>query len=96
MVDTYGRWTVEKDYSTFPKEKWCDLDYVANWIREHGYTPKIDLEELIEYMIYKFEEEIETTGDYGPAYGENIMIHMENFATYIDECGGIEEFDFEA
>ena len=34
MVDTYGRWTEEKDYNTYPKEKWCDYDYMAAWIRE--------------------------------------------------------------
>lgn len=47
MVDTYGRWTEEKDYSTYPKEKLCDYDYMAIWIREQGYKPKTDMENLI-------------------------------------------------
>ena len=33
MVDTYGRWTEEKDYSTYPEEKMCDYDKMAVWIR---------------------------------------------------------------
>lgn len=36
MVDWFGRWTEEKDYSQYPKEKWCDYDYMAVWIREQG------------------------------------------------------------
>ena len=34
MVDAYGRWIEEKDYSTYLKEKWCDYDYMAAWIRK--------------------------------------------------------------
>ena len=51
MVDTYGRWTEEKDYSTYPKEKWCDYDYMAAWIREEGYTPETSMENLISTMF---------------------------------------------
>ena len=36
MVDWFGRWTEEKDYSQYPKEKWCDYDYMAAWIRKQG------------------------------------------------------------
>lgn len=32
MVDTYGRWHEEEDYSTYPEEKWCDYDTMAAWI----------------------------------------------------------------
>lgn len=53
MVDTYGRWTEEKDYSTYPKEKWCDYDYMAAWIRKQGYEPKTDMENLIT-MIFSY------------------------------------------
>lgn len=55
MVDTYGRWTEEKDYSTYPKEKWCDYDYMAAWIRKQGYEPKTDMENLIT-MIFSYYE----------------------------------------
>ncbi len=29
MVDTYGRWHEEEDYSTYPEGKWCDYDTMA-------------------------------------------------------------------
>ena len=34
MIDTYGKWHEEKDYSTYPKGEWCDYDTMAAWIRE--------------------------------------------------------------
>lgn len=41
MVDQWtGEWTEEKDYNTYPKEKWCDYDYMAAWVREQKYEPK--------------------------------------------------------
>ena len=45
MVDRYGRWTEEKDYSTYPKEKWCMYDYMANAIRKTGYKIKTSEEQ---------------------------------------------------
>lgn len=30
MIDTYGRWTEEKDYNIYPKEKLCDYDYMTS------------------------------------------------------------------
>lgn len=41
MVDQWtGEWTEEKDYSKYPKEKWCDCDYIAAWNREQNYVIK--------------------------------------------------------
>lgn len=59
MVDTYGRWTEEKDYSTYPKEKWCDYDYMAAWIREQGYEPKTDMENLITMIFHTMKKKLE-------------------------------------
>ena len=58
MVDRYGRWTEEQDYSKYPKEKWCDYDYMAVWIREQGYEPKIPIDDLIANIFTFYEEEI--------------------------------------
>lgn len=92
MVNTWGQWTEEKDYSAYPKEKWCDLDYVANYIREQNYQPKIDMEELSERIINDFEED----EDYEPHYGENFMIYMPNLMAFVKDSGGVEEFDYRA
>lgn len=60
MVDTYGRWTEEKDYSTYPKEKLCDYDYMAIWIREQGYEPKQiwKISYLISFVSMRWKLEI--------------------------------------
>lgn len=34
MIDTYGRWKEEPDYSTYPEKEWCDYDVMAAWIRK--------------------------------------------------------------
>ena len=48
MVNQWrGEWTEEKDYSTYPKEKWCDYDYMVVWIRGQKYEPKTSMENLI-------------------------------------------------
>ena len=90
MVNTWGQWTEEKDYSTYPKDKWCDLDYVANYIREQNYQPKIDIEELSEYIIYNFCEDEQ----YAPHYGDDLMIYMPNLIAFVEDSGGVKEFDY--
>lgn len=49
MVDNLGRWTEEKDYNTYPKEKWCDYDYMANEIRKCRYEIKTTMEKSYYY-----------------------------------------------
>lgn len=51
MVNNLGQWTEEKDYNTYPKEKWCDYDYMAVWIRSKGYEPETSMENLISMMF---------------------------------------------
>ena len=55
MVDGYGRWTEEKDYSTYPKEKWCDYDRMAVWVRSEGYEPLTSMGYLIDMMFLHYE-----------------------------------------
>lgn len=53
MVDQWtGEWTEEKDYSKYPKEKWCDCDYIAAWIREQKYEPETSMKNLIEMIFW--------------------------------------------
>lgn len=93
MVDNLGRWTPEPDYSTYPKEKWCDMDYVCNWLREESYMPTIDLEEFIDRLICEFtghcyEADIK-------AYNKNYMINVSKLALFVEASGGLKEFDYE-
>ena len=101
MVDTYGRWTEEKDYSTYPKEKWCDYDYMAAWIREQGYEPKTDMENLITMIFgyYEDSDEIRERGYFGiqdtRKYPDNLMVNIPDIEEYVIASGGLEVFDFE-
>lgn len=85
MVDAYGRWS-EEDYSTYPKEKWCDYDTAANIIRNTlSYTPKTSMENLIIMIFLHGEDEI---------YDDNGYLVEEKLLQYI-EGSGIENFDYE-
>lgn len=88
MVDTYGRWTEEKDYNVYPKEKWCMYDYMADAIRKTGYTIKTSMENLITLIILHAECNVEC--------GEEIdMDNVEDIMEFIWQSGGLEEFDYE-
>lgn len=98
MVDWYGRWTEEKDYSTYPKEKWCDMDYMANWIRNVGYEPKTSMENLINMIFAYYEEELRECGtDFYTDITESengSMVSIEDVSCYVKENGGLEDFDY--
>ena len=94
MVDTWGNWTEEKDYSTYPKEKWCDYDYMAAWIRKQGYEPKTDMENLITMILLYYEGEIEDgESDYDTENGKFDGTYIEAVQTYVQD-NGISNFDF--
>lgn len=87
MVDRYGRWTEEKDYSTYPKEKWCMYDYMANAICKTGYEIKTSMENLIDMIFLHADSDVEN----------GVEIDMENsydIMEWVNECGGLKEFDY--
>lgn len=93
MVDVYGRWTYEPDT---PEEKKCDYDRIADWIREKGYEPETSIEQLV-YMIVLHFECPDNYGEYDKetgfgGYGDSFTI--EECKRYIEESGGIKEFDY--
>ena len=57
-----GEWIAEEDYSKYPKENWCDCDYIAAWIKEVGYVPKTSIENLTHMIIAFYNFEIEEKG----------------------------------
>lgn len=90
MVDTWGRWTEEKDYSTYPKEKWCDYDHMAVFIREQGYEPETTMENLISMMFAHYEVALQDEEYYNE--GE-IEFTIDGCKEYVLESG-ISEFDY--
>lgn len=95
MVDTLGRWKYEKDT---PQEKKCDMDIVADMIRESGYEPQTDLENLVVMVILNFENETEdSSSEFFPTYDfENMMINSDGLKDFVEASGGWKEFDYYA
>lgn len=93
MVDVYGRWTYEPDT---PEEKKCDCDRIADWVREKGYEPKTNIENLVQMIITHFDNP-DHYGEYDAetgcgGYGDEFTI--EECKRYVEESGGIKEFDY--
>ena len=87
MVDAYGRWT-EEDYSTYPKEKWCMYDHMADAIRKTGYEIKTDMENLITMIFAHADSSVEC--------GEYIdMDNADDIMEWVNDSGGLREFDYE-
>ena len=86
MVDWFGRWREERDYSKYPKELWTDYDYMAVWIRGEGYKPKTSMENLIDMIFLHYEGECEEEGT---------EFNVEDCMEYVTARGGIEMFDYE-
>ena len=99
MVDAYGKWTEEKDYSTYPKEKWGDYDYMANWIRSIRYEPKTSMENLIDMVLLHYDgclddEDKDFYTDITKS--ENgFGISIADVSCFVEENGGLKEFDYE-
>lgn len=85
MVDWYGRWYEEEDYTTYPEEKMCDYDRMAIWIRKTGYQIKTTMENLITMI---FDYYLEFT-DYDKEFD------IEDCKQYVMDSGGLAEFDYE-
>ena len=89
LVDVYGRWTEEKDYSTYPKEKWCDYDYMADMIRKSGYEIKTTMENLITMIFLHVDSAID----------DGVYIIRDSafdIMRLVKESGGLQEFDYYA
>lgn len=96
MIDQWtGKWYEEDDYSKYPKEKWCDYDYMAAWIREQNYVPKTTMENLISMIFSYYEMEIEEhVSEYDTESGNFAGTYIEACQAYVMASGGIEMFDY--
>ena len=93
------KWTAEKDYKAYPKEKWCDCDYVANWIKETNYNPKTSMENLVEMILAHYnghltDEDINFFDEDIKESENGLMISVEDVATFVEASGGLNEFDY--
>lgn len=88
MVDPFGKWYEEEDYTKYPVEKWCDYDHMAFWIRNTGYQIKTTMENLITMILLHFYGEL----DDGINYGTEFTI--KGCKQYVEDSNGLAEFDY--
>lgn len=99
MVNPWtGKWTEENDYSTYPKEKWCDYDYMADWIRKQGYEVKTDMESLIAKIFDAYSEEVDGfwVSKFDTENGNFDGTYTEAVQAFVEASGGLSEFDYYA
>lgn len=88
MVDQWtGTWEEEKYYTTYPKEKWCMYDFLANEIRKSKYQVKTTMEHLITIILLSVDSAIENEEKLDKNNPDDIM-------RWVDEQGGLKEFDY--
>lgn len=99
MVNTItGVWKAEEDYSNYPESRWCDMDYIANCIKQQGYVPKTSIENVSYKILAHYSLEDFLNGYFevkdNREYPDNLMINILDVAAYVEASGGIEEFDY--
>lgn len=98
MITYCGTWVAEENYDVYPKDKWCDLDYVAAWIKDLGYQPKTTIENLVEMIVYSYTDYLVDNNVkfyINMKESENgIMISVEDVRCFVKENGGLSEFDY--
>lgn len=96
MVNNLGQWFEEADYSKYPKEKWCDYDYMAAWIRDCGYEPKTSMKNLIDIIFCHYEDEIAWyVSEFDLDSGNFDGTYTEACQAFVEASGGLEMFDYE-
>lgn len=99
MIDSYG-WKAEENYNIYPENKWCDYDYVAAWIKGTGYEPKTTIENLVEMVVAHYDLELEDSNrtfytDIKESENQNgWMISIKDVSCFVEDNGGLEEFDY--
>lgn len=100
MINSLGRWEENKDYSTFPQTEWCDMDYMATWIRSKGYEIKTTMENLILMIFAHYEDDDKylKKGYFAVKdtrkYPDNLMVNIPDVKAYVEASGGLVEFDY--
>lgn len=92
MIDKYGRWAAEMDYSSCPVDKLCVMDHIAKWIHEQGYEiEETTIDNVVMNIISFYNTElINSKREYYSI--ENDIV--EDIKTFVKEHGGIELYDY--
>ena len=99
MVDAYGIWYEEKDYDNYPKVYWCDMDYMAVYIKAKGYEPKTSMANLIDMIFAHYDGYLEDNNkmfytDIDKSENE-WHVSIKDIDCFVEDNGGLKEFDYE-
>ena len=94
MVDWYGRWKPEKDYSDYPTELMCDCDRIAKRIMEDGYKPKTSIENVV-MMVFAYFDASDIESEGYERYTLSGDFNIEECVRYVKDSGDWKEFDWE-
>ena len=86
MINNLGVWAENTEQTS--KEKWCDMDYIAEWIRSCNYTIETDIENLINMILVQCEELEEIR------FNNNHKIIIDCIIEFVVDRGGLKEFDY--
>lgn len=95
MVDYYGRWTPEDNYSIYPQKEWCNYDYVADYIMKSNYVPRTSIKNLTEMLVAHFDGETEDNEMFCPRLNDDVIINIKMLNEFVEASGGLKEFDYE-
>lgn len=97
MVNNMGIWFESPELED--KNKWCDMDYIASWIRSKNYNIKTTIDNLINMILegYYETDEVKKLGYYAVKddrhYPVNLMINIKDISIYVEDNGDLKEFD---
>ena len=83
MVNNCGHWTYEP---CTPDSKKCWLDCIADWITSTGYMVETTIENVAIMVTSHWEIEMEDRQEQEDT--------IENCIQFVEESGGIGEFDY--
>lgn len=77
------------------------MDYIAAWIRSVGYEPETSMENLVNTILayYDTDEFNEHRTYYAiedyREYPDNLMVFIPDIEAYVNDNGGLKEFDYD-
>lgn len=89
----------ERNFRNLPKENWCDMDFLCEWIRIKGYQVQTTVENLIVNIIHAYNQACATTkSDFyavedNRCYPDNMMVNVADVDAFVRDHGGIAAFE---
>lgn len=92
IIDRYGRWHAETNYSGVPKEQMCVCDYIAQWIIEaEDYEILTTIDNLVLNIVACYEIDLTITCKDCYKIEEDTVADIK---TFVEDDGGLAMYDY--